>query len=93
MPSHTGSQISGYCTQLVIDDGVSGARKDREDQVLGNEFRRKKKARVKEVQKLVGLLNHAAKVVRGGRTFFEKDDRLPERKTKEPLYQVDPRVS
>lgn len=38
----------------------------------GTNFVGKKKARVKEVQKLVGLLNHAAKVVRGGRTFLRR---------------------
>ena len=38
----------------------------------GMEFVGKKKARVKEVQKLVGLLNHVAKVVRGGWTFLRR---------------------
>jgi hypothetical protein len=35
-------------------------------------FQGRKKAKVKEVQKLVGLLNYAARVVRGGRTFLPR---------------------
>lgn len=35
-------------------------------------FQGRKKAKVKEVQKLVGLLNYAARVVRGGRTFLRR---------------------
>ena len=90
MPSHTGSQISGYCTQLVIDDGVSGARKDREDQALGNEFCRKKESQSEGGAETSRFTKPCGEGGEGRLNLFEKDDRLPERKTKEPPYQVDP---